>query len=105
VSTEPRIPVDRKRVAAFCARWRIREFALFGSVLRDDFGPDSDVDVLVRFAPNSSWGLLDICRMEDELRAMLGRDVDLVTRDAVEQCENYIRRRANLDSLEMIHAA
>lgn len=105
MSTEPRIPIDRDRVVAFCARWRIREFALFGSVLRDDFGPDSDVDVLVRFAPDASWGLLDICRMEEELRALLGRAVDLVTRDAVEQSENYIRRRAILDSLEVIHAA
>lgn len=105
MSPQPRIPIDCERIAAFCRRWRIREFALFGSVLRDDFRPDSDVDVLVRFAPDACWGLLDLCRMEDQLRALLGRDVDLVTRDAVEQSENYIRRRAILSSLEVIHAA
>jgi predicted nucleotidyltransferase len=105
VNAQPRIPIDRQRVAEFCRKWGISEFALFGSVLRDDFRPDSDVDVLVRFAPDARWGLLDICRMEDELCAMFGRGIDLVTRDAVEQSENYIRRRAVLSSLEVIHAA
>jgi uncharacterized protein len=104
MTAEPRIPIDRQRIGEFCRKWRIVEFSLFGSVLRDDFRPDSDVDVLVRFAPETRWGLMDVCRMEDELRAIFGREVDLVSRDAVEQSENYIRRRAVLDSLEVIHA-
>jgi len=104
VTAHPRIPIDRRRIDEFCRKWRISEFALFGSVLRDDFRPDSDVDVLVRFTPDARWGLLDVCRMENELRAVFGRDIDLVTRDAVEQSENYIRRRAVLNSLEVIHA-
>ena len=105
MNAQPRIPIDRERIAGFCRKWRITEFALFGSVLREDFRPDSDVDVLVTFAPDARWGLFHVCRMEDELRAMFGRPVDLVTRDSVEQSENYIRRRAVLRSLEVIHVA
>jgi predicted nucleotidyltransferase len=102
---EPRIPLDRERVADFCQRWQIVEFALFGSVLRDDFRPESDVDVLVSFAPNASWGLRDRAQMEDELRRILGRDVDLVERAAVERSENYIRRRHILRSLQHLDVA
>lgn len=105
MSTAIRIPIDREQIGEFCRRWRITEFAFFGSVLRDDFRPDSDVDVLVRFSRDARWGLLDLCRMEGELHSLLGREVDLVTRDAVEQSENYIRRDAVLSSLEVIHAA
>jgi uncharacterized protein len=57
-----RIPVDREKIAAFCQRWKIAELALFGSVLRDDFRSDSDVDVLVTFTPDAGWGLLDHVR-------------------------------------------
>ena len=102
---EARISVDRERLAAFCRRWRIVEFALFGSVLRDDFRPDSDVDVLVSFAPDVTWGLGDLVRMEDELRQILGREVDLVERAAVERGENYIRRHHILRSLQHLDVA
>ena len=100
-----RIAVPDKQVAAFCQQWQIIELALFGSVLRDDFGPESDVDVLVTFAPSARWSLLDLVRMEDELTALLGRTVDLVERAAVEQSENYIRRRHILRSLEPVYVA
>jgi len=105
VDGQPRIAIDHRCIAEFCRKRRVREFALFGSVLRDDCGPDSNLDVLVRFAPGARWGLRDVCRMEDELRGILGRQVDLVTRDAVEQSENYIRHRSVLESLKVIHAA
>ena len=100
-----RIAVPDEQVAAFCQQWQIVELALFGSVLRDDFGPESDVDVLVTFAPSARWSLLDLVRMEDELTALLGRPVDLVERAAVEQSENYIRRRHILQSLEPVYVA
>ena len=100
-----RLEIDRERIAAFCAKWKVTELALFGSVLRDDFRPDSDVDVLVTFAEDAHWGLFSFCRMEDELREMFARDVDVVTRGSVEQSENYIRRRSILTHLEVIHAA
>jgi len=100
-----RIPIDRDRLADFCRRWKIKEFALFGSVLRDDFRPDSDVDVLVSFAPEVHWGLFDLVKIENDLKAILGRKVDLVERQAVEKSENYLRRRHILQSVEPIYVA
>lgn len=87
-----RIPIDQAHIADFCRRWRIDEFALFGSVLRDDFRPDSDVDVLVTFAPDAGWSLFDHVRMQDELAEMFGREVDLVSRRGLERSANWIRR-------------
>lgn len=71
------IEVPTERIAAFCRRWKVTEFALFGSVLRDDFGPDSDIDVLVELAPNHGLGLFDWVDMIDELRAC--SDVRLIS--------------------------
>lgn len=99
-----RIPLDRDRIAAFCRKWKITEFALFGSVLREDFGPESDVDVLVSFSEDARIGLRELVQMEDELRSIFGREVDLVTRASVERSENYIRRRHVLEHLEVVHA-
>lgn len=90
-------------LAAFCRKWRIREFALFGSVLREDFGPGSDVDCLVEFAPDADWSLLDVIRAEQELSTLLGRPVDLVERPVVEQSENWIRRRRILEGARTIY--
>lgn len=74
------IPLDKEKIAAFCQKHRIRRLALFGSVLRTDFRPESDVDVLVEFEPGSVPGLFGIARMERELTALLGgRKVDLRT--------------------------
>ncbi len=103
--SQPRIPLPQDQLSRFCRQWKITEFALFGSVLRDDFRPDSDVDVLVTFLPDADWSLFDHVEMCDELSAMLGRKVDLLTRNAVEQSRNQIRRRAILESAEVIHAA
>jgi predicted nucleotidyltransferase len=92
--------VDRLAVEDFCRRWKITEFSFFGSVLRDDFGPDSDVDALVSFEEDAHWSLFDLVTMEDELSGILGRHADLVERDGVEQSKNWIRRRAILESAE-----
>lgn len=103
VTEEPadglRIRVDRAKIEAFCRKWKIVELAFFGSVLRDDFGPDSDVDVLVTYAEDARWGW-DIVDAQDELEAILGRKVDLVDRKAIEESENWIRRKAILESAE-----
>ncbi|MDI7267228.1 MAG: nucleotidyltransferase domain-containing protein [Myxococcota bacterium] len=99
------IPIDHEKIAAFCVRWKIVELSLFGSVLREDFGPDSDVDILVTFAPDADWDLFDHAVMEDEMSQIVGRQVDLVTRRAVERSRNWIRRRAILESAEPIHVA
>jgi len=101
----PRVPIDKDRIAAFCRKWQITELSLFGSVLRDDFRADSDVDVLVRFADEAHWGLFHLCRMEDELREIFGREVDLVTRRSVEESPNWIRRKHILEHLETLHVA
>ncbi len=100
-----RISIPREKLAEFCRRWKIVEFCLFGSVLRDQFGPESDVDVLVSFSEEAHHTLLDLARMETELSEILGRKVDLVDRAAVERSRNYIRRREILSSLELIYAA
>lgn len=100
-----RMNIDTNAVAGFCSRWKITEFALFGSVLRDDFRPDSDLDILVTFAPEAKWTLFDHVDMQDELEEMFGRKVDLVSRRGIEQSANYIRRRAILESAEVLYAA
>ena len=97
-----RIPIDPARVAAFCRRWMITEFALFGSVLNDGFRPDSDVDVLVSFEPGARWSLADLVEMEQELTAIFGRKVDRVERDGL---RNPFRRRSILSTREVIYAA
>lgn len=101
----PRIEIPSNEIAALCNRWQVLELALFGSVLRDDFGPESDVDVLVSFDPQARHTLLDVVQMQEELSATLGRKADLVERAAVEQSPNYIRRQAILQSAETIYAA
>ena len=99
-----RVHLPKEDISAFCERWGITEVALFGSVLRDDFRPDSDVDVLVRFRADATPSLFSLVRMEAELTSLIGRRVDLVEREAVEESPNYIRRKAILASARVIHA-
>ena len=95
----------RTGLVDFCRRWKIVEMALFGSALREDFRPDSDLDLLVRFAPEARWSLFDHGRMEQELEELLGREVDLLSRAAVEASPNWIRRREILESARTLYAA
>jgi hypothetical protein len=99
------IEMPKEKIADFCRKWKIVELSLFGSVLRDDFRPDSDVDVLVTFSSDAEWSLLDHMAMEEEMSAMLGRKVDLVTRKAIERSENYIRRKAILETAQPYYVA
>jgi uncharacterized protein len=103
VKTKIEIPNDL--IATFCQRWMISEFSLFGSVLRDDFRPESDVDVLVTFTPDARWSLFDLVIMENELSEIFNREVDLVERDAVVHSPNFIRRKIILQSAKVIYAA
>ena len=96
------IDIDREKIAAFCRKWRITEFSLFGSVLRDDFRPDSDVDVMVSFTPEAGWSLLDLARMEQELETLFDRPVDLVERSGIERSRNPFRKRSVLASAERL---
>ena|ERR1700760_3852285 len=86
------IDYDKQKLRDFCRRWNVTAFWLFGSVVRDDFGPESDVDVMVTFAPEARRTLFDMVHMEDELVEIFGREVDLMTRRAVEGSLNPIRR-------------
>lgn len=97
--------VSDEAIAELCRKWKITELALFGSVLREDFGPESDVDVLVTFEDGAPWDLFDIVDMQEELEVLFGRKVDLAERSAVEQNPNYIRRRSILKSAQTVYAA
>lgn len=99
------IDISKDKIAEFSRRNHIRSLAFFGSVLRDDFGPDSDVDVLVEFEPAQQPGLMELAEIESELCQILGRKADMVERRAVEKSENYIRRRHILQSVETIYVA
>ena len=88
-------------IQTFCQKWRIRELALFGSVLREDFGPKSDVDVLVEFEDNAEWDLFDFVDVRDELEQLFGRAVDVVEKPAL---RNSIRRRNILNTMEIVYA-
>ena len=97
-----RIDVPMDKIAEFCRKWRVKELSLFGSVLRDDFRPDSDVDVLVACKEDAAWSLWDHLHAEEELAKILGRNVDLVTKAAV---RNPFRRHHILRNREVIYAA
>jgi uncharacterized protein len=99
------IDYDAEQLRDFCRRRKIAEFSLFGSVVRDDFGPESDVDVLVTFAPDAPWTLSSWLEMQRELEAIFQRRVDLIERDAVEHSDNRFRKRAILSSAVMLDVA
>lgn len=96
---------SQEALSRFCQRHHILRLELFGSALRRDFGPDSDIDILVDFEPGFEPGLLQMVDVELELSALIGFHVDLVERSAVEQSPNYIRRRHILQSLEPLYVA
>ena len=95
-----KIEISKEKIADFCRKWKIVELSLFGSVLRDDFRPNSDVDLLVTFSPDAEWSLLDHMAMEEELSAIFRRKVDLVSRRAIERSQNYIRRKVILETAQ-----
>ena len=95
------ILIPQEKIRDFCRRWKIVEFGLFGSVLREDFHHDSDIDVLVTFSPDAHHSLFDLARMEEELGVLFGRKVDLVEKAAI---RNPFRRHAILKSLEVVYA-
>lgn len=98
----PAVDVDPTAIADFARRWQVVELALFGSVLSERFGVESDVDVLVTFAESAPWSLWDLTTMRDELASLFGRGVDLVEKLAI---KNPYRRREILSTAEVIYAA
>ncbi len=96
------IPIPEQRVRDFCQRWKIAELSLFGSVLREDFGPGSDVDVLVTFSKDAQWSLYEWVEMIAELGEIFGRDVDLLSTQSL---RNPFRRHEILKTRETLYAA
>ena len=96
------ITIDKNQIEIFCKKWKIKEFSLFGSVIREDFMPDSGVDVLVGFAADAHWSLWDLVDMQDELKTMFGRKVDLVQKAGI---RNPFRKKHILENMKVIYVA
>ena len=92
--------ISSDKIVEFCRKWMIRELSLFGSALRDDFRPDSDLDILVTFAGDAEWGLLEHIQMQQELQVLLQRNVDLVSKRGLERSQNWLRRQEILDTAQ-----
>ena len=98
--TRIRLPLDA--IESFCRKWQIRELSLFGSVLRDDFTPESDIDILVAFESEARWSLWDFIDLRDELSRLLQREVDVVSERGL---RNPFRRHEILGSRQVVYAA
>lgn len=99
---EPRIPIPKQEVANICRRYNVAELSLFGSVLREDFRPDSDIDVLIAFLPGKRPTLEAWIALHDELESIFAREVDLVERRLI---VNPFRRHEILTTRRVLHAA
>lgn len=97
-----KLDIEFPEIESFCKKWKVDEFFLFGSVLRDDFRPDSDVDVLITLSPEAEWDLFDWVDMKNELETLFDRQVDLVEKSTL---KNPYRRREILAHRELIYAA
>jgi uncharacterized protein len=105
VAIAERIEIPNSELDAFCRRWKVTRLEAFGSVLRDDFGAGSDLDVLVEFEPAARHSIFDVIRMEEELASLAGRPVDLIERRAIAQSLNYLRRREILGTARVFYDA
>ena len=103
--TPMNLGIGAEKIADFCRRWKINRLAIFGSAVRGELRPDSDIDLLVTFRSDADWTMFDHFIMEEELSHMLGREVDLISIKALEENQNPIYRREILDSARQIYAA
>jgi uncharacterized protein len=97
--------VPQEQIEQFCGRWKISRLAVFGSAVRGTLRPDSDIDLLVTFAPDADWTMFDHFAMEEGLSRLFGREVDLVTVQALEENPNPAYRREIVGSARQIYAA
>jgi uncharacterized protein len=102
--TSVAIELPMEQIAEFCYKWQVTEFALFGSVLRNDFRPDSDINVMVQFRSEAHPTFATLEQMEAELKTIFHREVDLITRQGIETSRNYLRRHEILSSAQVIYA-
>ena len=98
------LKVQTDRLEAICQQWQITELALFGSILRDDYNHQSDIDLLVSFANEANITFFDLDAIEEQLSKLFNRPVDLVTKQAIEHSHNYIRKKNILDNSIVIYA-
>ncbi len=101
----PLIQNRKKEIEKFCQAWNIQELQVFGSVTTNNFRPDSDIDFVVDFKPGSIHTLIDLAKMEEELERIFNRRIDLITRQAIEQSRNHIRKKAILSTMERVYVA
>lgn len=99
------IQLPQPELERFCQQWKIAELYFFGSVLRSDFRSDSDIDVMVSFEVDAPWGLLEFVRMKRELQTLLGREVDLVTKNSIQESHNWIRRQEILETAQRMYVS
>jgi predicted nucleotidyltransferase len=92
--------VPKERLSEFCRKWKIKELGIFGSFLRDDFHDQSDIDVLVSFSRDSEWSLFHLVDMQKELSDLMGREVDIVEKEAL---KNPFRRKGILNNVEVLY--
>jgi len=105
ITAIPYLEVSTWQIAAFCQKWGIVELSVFGSVLRDDFTSESDVDVLFVLGDNVQMTLFSLLNAEEELSTLLGRPVDFISKDSIRESKNWIRREAILSNTQVIYAA
>ncbi|TVQ18449.1 MAG: nucleotidyltransferase [Leptolyngbya sp. DLM2.Bin15] len=96
------LPIESLKT--FCQKWQIVEFSVFGSALREDFRPNSDLDVLVQFTPNAPWTIVDLITMQQDLEDLVKRDVDLIEKRVIETSDNWIRRNEILNTAQVIYS-
>jgi predicted nucleotidyltransferase len=102
MTINPSLTVADDELGSLCRRWQVRELSIFGSALRGDFAPTSDVDVLVSFAADAPWSLWDLTRMRDELTELFGRPIDLVEREGL---RNPFRKQRILSTRQVVYVA
>jgi len=99
------INIQEEQLGEICKKYKIRELAIFGSALREDFNEKSDVDLLVEFKPNSGISLFDIVDLKEAFESFLGREVDIVSKKAIQMSRNYLKKKAILDNYRVIYAS
>jgi predicted nucleotidyltransferase len=103
MNTKINLPMEQ--IKGFCQKWQVTELALFGSVLREDFRSDSDIDILITFFPTAKRGLTETLQMRDELQAIFNRKVDLIVKAALKRSDNWLRCKNILESAQIIYAS
>ncbi len=98
-----RLKLSEIEITRICKQWNITKLSLFGSILREDFNQDSDIDILIQFAPYARQGLLTLAKLKHYLEDMTQRSVDIVVQESIENSENWIRKEQILNTAQIIY--